>query len=1292
MVKRVTETDNLTVAGRPVQHYVTEYTYRNPLYEGRQREFRGFGEAEAKRIGDANSPTDITRSVFLLGECKDELLADAVEACASAERFRDNPREALKGLPIVTEKRDESGRYLSTEHVSYRLRHLYTGLDGRAVRHAFEVKKDTYLYNADGFVPASSSVSLVSVELETDPSASTPAVKVDTTTSVALRSHSGRVRLKSESVVDLFGNKTKAIAHGCLEGCSPKDERITTTTEASRPPGDRTGWLWRTTRSVVTGDQYFLGELRETLTAYNPQGSPVSVTSVLKHTLPLDRFHAGGGATAPSPADASSDGNIVWLSGYDQFGNLVREEGPNGRCRDVAYDSGYQQLPTTEAVYTGGGCTLGALSTTATYDRGFELVVNVTDMQSQPTAIRYDHFGRLSELTRPDPLAAGQLSPLPSLKVQYFLPPDLSQPGSPAFHSIIRTETQDGDSLSANEYLNSYAYIDGFGRTVVTLGEADTAAGDDGKWIASARVTFDKKGAAERKYLEHFFNGSPMAFNFQSATVVPFGTQSYDAFGRQRSTTDLDGTITLFSRYGALSTDKWDAEDINAGPHSGTFASASKDGHGRVTKTVERFKEGNTLRERETLTTYLPTNEPLSIVRRLGGTSQTVARWMRYDSLGRLLLGVEPNTSVGFNASHTTNPTSLKAWRYTYNHAGDLVGTSDARGCGSNFGYDGAGRLLVEDYSPCQTDHAAYSAPNLAGGNGVEVAYLYDAAPASFLGVARPANYQLNSANFLKGRLVATLSRGAADWTAFDGRGRAVQGLRQIKKPGAAHPAMAQRFAPRVYEAKTVFDAADREISNTTGARHADLQGTLDSLSGNTSAVTTFYSRRGTVKSVEGSYGTLVASIDRAADSLINELKYGDAAQTTTGFSYDIRRRVSSVQTYRGPPGSWTSPPSGYQPPPTFSANHQPTFQLLLQDDELVYDDVSNPTEIRDWRIGDEWPEGAKPVTRKFQYDDLYRVKRARYQYEAGGDDWKSPFEAENSGQADLQDPRRAKPSPHVSFDKRVLEQTYSYDWLGNTSASDDDAHGFYDRSLGTISNSGAKPYQLTGADNVAKGGNRTGRLATRYDSAGNLVRLGVDRAGPCLPMGAACNQLFAYSWDEVGRLVRARRWDSSNGVVAGIDNALPNVEPEADLSHDYDSSDDRVLKTARDKSGAERYTAYVFSSLELRRAPWIAADGDYELTQWTEVAYLFAAGVRLARLAYEQPDVPSVDAQHLHVFFELGDHLGSTSVVLDKATSELVEKSTYEAYGSTESDYRPERWKGFREDYKFTSGKEHRH
>jgi hypothetical protein len=35
-------------------------------------------------------------------------------------------------------------------------------------------------------------------------------------------------------------------------------------------------------------------------------------------------------------------------------------------------------------------------------------------------------------------------------------------------------------------------------------------------------------------------------------------------------------------------------------------------------------------------------------------------------------------------------------------------------------------------------------------------------------------------------------------------------------------------------------------------------------------------------------------------------------------------------------------------------------------------------------------------------------------------------------------------------------------------------------------------------------------------------------------------------------------------------------------------------------------------------------------------------------------------------------DHLGSTSIVVDGATSEVVERGTYMAYGQAESDYRP--------------------
>jgi len=50
--------------------------------------------------------------------------------------------------------------------------------------------------------------------------------------------------------------------------------------------------------------------------------------------------------------------------------------------------------------------------------------------------------------------------------------------------------------------------------------------------------------------------------------------------------------------------------------------------------------------------------------------------------------------------------------------------------------------------------------------------------------------------------------------------------------------------------------------------------------------------------------------------------------------------------------------------------------------------------------------------------------------------------------------------------------------------------------------------------------------------------------------------------------------------------------------------------------------------------------------------------------------------------------HLGSSAIVLDRETSELVEQTTYQAYGAPDFDYRPSRWDGFREDYEFT-GKE---
>ncbi len=130
VVRSVTR-DHLERIGRPAGRYVTEYRYSDPVFDGRQREFRGFRSAETRQLGDATSPTSIVRASHLLGEC--EAAQNGFDVCSPAERWRDNWREPLKGQPVLTEALDEQGVYLSTEHRRYELRQLYAGRDGRRV-------------------------------------------------------------------------------------------------------------------------------------------------------------------------------------------------------------------------------------------------------------------------------------------------------------------------------------------------------------------------------------------------------------------------------------------------------------------------------------------------------------------------------------------------------------------------------------------------------------------------------------------------------------------------------------------------------------------------------------------------------------------------------------------------------------------------------------------------------------------------------------------------------------------------------------------------------------------------------------------------------------------------------------------------------------------------------------------------------------------------------------------------------------------------------------------------------
>ena len=429
------------------------------------------------------------------------------------------------------------------------------------------------------------------------------------------------------------------------------------------------------------------------------------------------------------------------------------------------------------------------------------------------------------------------------------------------------------------------------------------------------------------------------------------------------------------------------------------------------------------MQARHVITDYLCTGEPFRITRTLDGAGapDPVVRWMRYDSLGRMVLNVEPNTTDDFDPDpYTATPPT--AWRYAYDYAGDLVGTSDARGCGIDFGYDAAGRLLTEDYHRCEDHHPEYDEEP-------EVWYVYDTLPAGGVEWDNPPPEWTNN-GFETGRLVATFDRASASFSRYDGRGRVIRVATRIAKPDAHLNAQnlingfEGRYAQQYFERGFTFDAADREVTADTGASSGLLMA-QDGNGDDVSRVHTTYTGRGTVKSVSSSYGgDLVTSIHRSADGLLGKVVYGDLAGTATENRYDERRRLRNVITYRGPPDQWGTAPAGYFPAPQPEASDPTSFQLLLQDEDFAYDVVGNPIEITDWRIPEEWPAGAKPVTKKIEYDDLYRAKKIAYEYAEGDDDWVSPFqrelaEAANPEGDDYQkDPRRAQPSPHVSFDE----------------------------------------------------------------------------------------------------------------------------------------------------------------------------------------------------------------------------------------------------------------------------------
>ena len=450
------------------------------------------------------------------------------------------------------------------------------------------------------------------------------------------------------------------------------------------------------------------------------------------------------------------------------------------------------------------------------------------------------------------------------------------------------------------------------------------------------------------------------------------------------------------------------------------------------------------------------------------------------------------------------------------------------------------------------------------------------------------------------------------------------------------------------------------------------------------STVGVTYSTRGNLQTASGSYGPLVTGLAIEADGRPDSITYADAAKTKVAYSYnDPRRRLTQVEISRA--GSFPSATFTYAPPAANAA--QPTQQTILANDVTSqYDGVNNPIATQDDRIGGEWPAGAKPVTsRAYAYDDSYRLTSVTNTYSGGTDTYVPPIASSM--------PDTSPVPMSVTSQNRVLWQNFSYDGLGNLIGSTDDASIFPSHSLGTavqnndLSMASGGPNQLLSASLTTTTG-VAGSLSTAYDAAGNVTEISVMRGGTCTG-GLPCSQRYTYLWDEVGQLAGAARYDYYPTVCTTriCPQLAGTYRLAAQIVYAYDSGGQRVLRSGTDAGGSgTTYSAEIFPSLRLNHATWDTLTLTYEETSETEGVYLTLGGAVYGRVVYDTA-APSMTV-HCTSSSSMTDQLDSTAIVVDWDTSELVERTTYLAYGALDSDYRPDRWQDFREDYKFT-GKE---
>ena len=289
------------------------------------------------------------------------------------------------------------------------------------------------------------------------------------------------------------------------------------------------------------------------------------------------------------------------------------------------------------------------------------------------------------------------------------------------------------------------------------------------------------------------------------------------------------------------------------------------------------------------------------------------------------------------------------------------------------------------------------------------------------------------------------------------------------------------------------------------------------------------------------------------------------------------------------------------EPTPT---NPPPTSPPpAIQDYGYGYDLVGNLLALHDRTAGSGISPSPDQLDRAFTYDPLYRLTTA------------------TGRECDIPPPTPWLDTPRCTdlTKVRAYTETYTYDDVGGllTLAHQAGTDGFT-RAFEIPSAGNQTTAMTTGSTRYAYG----------YDASGNMISETTSRI---------------FEWNHANQLATFR-------------NQTPNAEPTLYTQYRYDNAGQRVLKIVRKHGGWLAVTTYIGGLFE--RLTLVTAAS----TTSHDTLHILDADTRVAT-ARAGPPVPG-DASP-PVAYHLGDHLGSSVVVLDSSGA-LFNSEEYTPYGET--------------------------